>query len=60
MEIAQQCQTIFSCYAPSQFYKDVLELGELAKLGKSYKLDWSSATFLLGRYLRFYVSEQNI
>ena len=37
-DITWLCLTIFSPHSctctPSQFYKDVLELGELAKLGK--------------------------
>jgi hypothetical protein len=34
MEIVSNAKLFFPVDSPSQFYKDVLELGELAKLGE--------------------------
>ena len=44
MVTISNAKLFFPCYPPSQFYKDVLELGELAKLGEKL-LSHHSCTF---------------
>ncbi len=47
MEIAINAKLFFPVNSPSQFYKDVLELGELAKLGERLLSHLTSDAYFL-------------